>query len=311
MVPMSSISPIKKTTRPYVESRHVEAAWAGWALLVILPAAAIAIRPFLAPWDFMWTLSAAIFFGCKWQAWWDQRRIGNASIGRNLGFLFVWPGMDAADFLDRSRSPQPPQAKEWLWAFTKTVLGALLLWGAVRRIPTSRDLLAGWTGMVAMILILHFGTFHIASLIWRSAGVDAPAIMRAPLSARSLSDFWGRRWNLGFRQLTHRLVFQPARIRFGALAALLLSFFASGLIHDLVISLPARGGYGLPTLYFLVQGIGVLFERSMMGRQLGIGSGIRGWCFAAVWAGAPTFLLFHPVFVHVVILPFLSAIGAR
>jgi Membrane bound O-acyl transferase family len=311
MVPLISISPIKKATQPFVAPSPAETKWAGWEFLLVLPAAAIAIRPFLAPWVFMWTLSAAIFFGCKWQAWWDQRMIGDATIGRNLGFLFAWPGMDAAAFLDRSRTPQPPQAKEWLWSFTKTALGALLLWGAVRLIPASRDLLAGWTGMVAMILILHFGIFHVASLIWRSAGVDAPAIMQAPLSATSLSDFWGRRWNLGFRQLTHRLVFQPARARFGAPAALLLSFFASGLIHELVISLPARGGYGLPTLYFVAQGIGVLFERSMLGRQLGIGFGIRGWCFAAVCAGAPAFLLFHPVFVHVVILPFLSAIGAR
>jgi len=135
--------------------------------------------------------------------------------------------------------------------------------------------------------------------------------MQAPLSATSLSDFWGRRWNLGFRQLTHRLIFQPARMRSGVVAATLLSFFASGAIHELVISLPARGGYGLPTCYFVFQGLGVLFERSMTGKRLGLSSGTRGWLFAVFCAGAPAFLLFHPWFVRTVILPFLAAIGAR
>src|ERR1700688_1638923 len=146
-------------------------------------------------------------------------------------------------------------------------------------------MLAGWVGMLGIILVLHFRAFHILSLIWQSQGVDARPIMQAPLSAASLSDFWGRRWNLGFRQLTHRLIFRPARTRSGVLAATLLSFFASGVIHDLVISLPARGGYGLPTCYFVLQGLGVLFERSKQGKQLGLSSGTRGWLFAVFCAG--------------------------
>jgi hypothetical protein len=78
-----------------------------------------------------------------------------------------------------------------------------------------------------------------------------------------------------------------------------------------VISLPARGGYGLPTCYFVLQGLGVLFERSTPGKRLGLSSGIRGWLFAVFCAGAPAYLLFHPWFVRGVILPFLAAIGAR
>jgi hypothetical protein len=259
----------------------------------------------------MWTLAAAIFFGLKWQTWWEYRSFSGAPFGRSVGFLFGWPGMDAAAFLDAKQHAQTPEAKEWFWAILKTVFGAWLLWGLARRIPASHELLVGWVGMLGMISVLHFGMFHVLSLLWRSAGVDAPAIMQAPVSAASLSDFWGRRWNLGFRQLTHRLVFQPARGRIGAAAALLLSFLASGVVHDLVISFPARGGYGLPTLYFLVQGFGVLFERSAVGNRLGLGSGIRGWLFAVLCAGAPASLLFHPRFVRGVILPFLTAIGSR
>jgi alginate O-acetyltransferase complex protein AlgI len=259
----------------------------------------------------MWTLAAAIFFGCKWQAWWERRNSFGTTIGRSLGFLFGWPGMDAAAFLDPKKQAQSPGGKEWLWATAKTSLGALLLWGIARRVPARSELLAGWVGMLGIILTLHFGTFHILSLLWRSAGVDARPIMQAPLSATSLSDFWGRRWNLGFRQLTHRLIFRPVRTRGGVVVATLLSFFASGVIHELVISVPARGGYGLPTCYFVAQGLAVLFERSQAGKRLGLSAGPRGWMFALFCAGAPAFLLFHPWFVRGVILPFLTAIGAR
>jgi len=259
----------------------------------------------------MWILAAAIFFGYKWQSWWQVRTISGAALSRSVGFLFGWPGMDAATFLDPERHTYRPKAKEWSWAIAKTASGVLLLWGVARRIPTGRELLTGWVAMLGIILVLHFGTFHILSLLWRSAGVNARPIMQAPLSATSLSDFWGRRWNLGFRQLTHRLIFQPARMRSGVVTATLLSFLASGVIHELVISLPARGGYGLPTCYFVFQGLGVLFERSMPGKRLGLSSGIRGWLFAVFCAGAPAFSLFHPWFVRSVILPFLTAIGAR
>jgi hypothetical protein len=281
-----------------------------WIPLLVLSVAAFAFCGRLAPWAFMWVLSIAIFFGCKWQSWWEQRFIGGSSWARNSGFLFAWPSMDAATFLAPKKQATPIDPKEWFWALAKTAAGAALLWAAAVHAKAGSALL-GWIGMLGIILFLHFGTFHILSLLWRCAGVDAPPIMQSPLAATSLSDFWGRRWNLGFRQLTHRLVFTPVRRSMGTPAAILLSFLASGLIHDLVISLPARGGYGLPTLYFLIQGVGVLIERSAAGTKCGIQSGIRGRLFALVCVGAPAYFLFHPWFVHRVILPFLVVLGGR
>jgi alginate O-acetyltransferase complex protein AlgI len=82
------------------------------------------------------------------------------------------------------------------------------------------------------------------------------------------------------------------------------------LIHELVISLPANAGFGLPTAYFLVQGLGVLAERSPAGERLGLGSGIAGWMFTIIVVAGPAFWLFHPPFVSRVILAFMKAIGA-
>ena len=69
-----------------------------------------------------------------------------------------------------------------------------------------------------------------------------------------------------------------------------------------MISLPAAGGYSLPTAYFLLQGIGILTERAL--------PQIRGQIFTIVITAAPAFWLFHPPFVRNVILPFMKAIGA-
>ena len=305
---MTPLSQIRRQTFAEQDSRTDGPA--GWIPLLVLTPIALSLRSRLEPWQFMWTLSLAIFFGCKWQAWWEQKSVMRSSVARNLGFLFGWPGMDAARFLDPARHAAKTKWNEWFWAIAKTVIGAVLLWEAAHRAVSGGGILVGWMGMLGMILVLHFGSFHLLSLLWRSAEVDAPPIMQAPLSANSLSDFWGRRWNLGFRQLTHRLVFNPARARLGAQAGILLSFLASGLIHDLVISLPAHGGYGLPTFYFLIQGLGVLIERSAVGASCGLRSGFPGWLFALVCAAAPAYWLFHPLFVRHVILPFLSSLGS-
>jgi len=63
--------------------------------------------------------------------------------------------------------------------------------------------LRGWAGMLGLILLLHFGTFQIVALFWQRFGVDAMPIMSAPLRSQSLSEFWGKRWNLAFRQLSY------------------------------------------------------------------------------------------------------------
>jgi len=286
------------------------ATWPAWIPLAILPAVTILLRWRMAPWAFMWVLAFSIFWGCKWQTWWKATlKMDCVGTRRSLAYLLAWPGMDAEAFLDVKRHAERPIRSEWLWASVKTVFGALLLWVVVRHIPA--DVMAGWVGMLGLVLLLHFGIFELLSLFWRSAGINAVPIMHSPVLATSLSDFWGKRWNLGFRQLSYNLVFRPIRANTDAGFALLMSFLASGLIHDLVISLPARGGYGLPTAYFLLQGYGILFERSTLGKWLGLGSGVRGWLFMAVWAGGPACILFHPWFVERVMVPFLGAIGAR
>ena len=197
---------------------------------------------------------------------------------------------------------------EWFFALTKLAAGILLFWGVARLVQY--PLLVGWIGMIGVVMILHFGLFHLLSCGWRTIGVDARPLMNWPLTSQSNSEFWGVRWNTAFRDLTHRFLFRPLIPRVGARGAVLVGFLFSGLIHDLVISVPARGGYGGPTVFFLVQGFAILLSRSAIARRIGLRNGLLGWSFTLLSLLLPVYLLFHPVFVHEVILPFMKVVGA-
>lgn len=285
--------------------------WLEWGPLMVLPAAVCAFRGWMAAWEFMWALAGAIYFGCKWETWIEARKErAGATAWRSLGYFLFWPGMDARAFLAKGkRFNSRPAAGDWAVAAAKPLVGAGLVILIARRPETANGLAAGWMGMLGLVLLLHFAIFELLALAWQRAGVNARPIMRSPLSTTSLSEFWGKRWNTGFRHLSHRLVYEPVRRRAGRPVAIVAAFLVSGVIHDLVISVPARAGYGLPAAYFLLQGAGVLLERSSIGRRLGIQGGWRGWAFAVACVGLPAYGLFHPAFVRNVMLRFFAAMG--
>lgn len=231
-------------------------------------------------WAVMWGLAVAIFIACKLLTW-GRVAAPHASVARQAGYLLAWPGLDAPTFLATPATPPPapPTAWEWSFAAAKMAVGVVLLYGLARRLPDGSPLLVGWVGMIGLVFVLHFGLFHLLSCGWRALGVDARPLMHWPILATSLSDFWGRRWNTAFRDLTHRFLFRPLIARVGPAPAVLVGFLFSGIVHDAVISLPARGGLGGPTLFFLIQGMGLLVERSRPARRLGLTRGLPGRLF--------------------------------
>ncbi len=280
-----------------------------WLPVVMLPAATLLLVPDDWPrWMLMWLFVWTIFAGCKWLTWWTAP--SGAPWWRHCGYLTLWPGLDADSFL-QSPSVSRPAASSWLFAFAKFGLGCVLVWGVAPLLPREPDLLRGWVGMIGIVFLLHFGVFDILSLAWQSAGVGAKPLMNWPILATSVSEFWGQRWNTAFRDLTHRFLFRPLTIRYGAKPALCVGFIFSGVVHELAISMPMGAGWGGPMAFFLVQGGAVFLERSPLGVRLGLGRGVIGRMFALVFLAGPSWLLFHPPFVGGVIVPFLDYIVAR
>ncbi len=280
-----------------------------------------AITPLLqAPprWALMGLLAGVLFFAGKLAVAWPLRK----SLGWNgtLSFAFLWVGMDARPFLrkramekgqpapsndDKKGAGSPFSIRE---AAGCILLGTLLLWLVARHF--THPLAQGWCGMVGLILILHFGAFGVLAAFWQSRGIGVTPIMNHPATATSLADFWGRRWNVAFHDLAHPLVFRPVAGRWGQGTALWASFLVSGLAHELVISVPAGAGFGLPTAYFLLQALGIVIERRLFSRRPASTHRMGRWFFTHAFTALPALFLFHPPFVERVMIPFFHAIGA-
>jgi alginate O-acetyltransferase complex protein AlgI len=86
-------------------------------------------------------------------------------------------------------------------------------------------------------------------------------------------------------------------------------FLFSGIVHELGISVPTRAGYGLPTLYFVLQAAAVLCENAKP-KRAGLARLIpRGrWATLAI-VFVPIPMLFHPWFLERVIVPMMVAAG--
>jgi hypothetical protein len=312
MKPLAIIPSVAKTATVEVAARHrCAASCLACVGFVTIPAVAWWFVREKPGWVVMWVVATAEFAALKiltlsglWRA---------APKLRVAAYLSLWPGMDAATFLGSgvTRKRLPPTAAEWMFAAAKLVGGLVMIGWTLAHAQNTSSLMLGWAGMLGIIFTLHFGAFHLASLAWRRVGINAAPLMRAPIAARSLGEFWSVRWNAAFADAARRFIGRPLVKRWGAGATSALIFLISGLVHESVISVPARGGWGGPTLYFVIQAFGVWFEKTTPGRRMGLGRGIRGWIWVLVITVGPVPLLFHPPFVTEVIAPFFKTLAAN
>jgi hypothetical protein len=111
--------------------------------------------------------------------------------------------MDAREFLTGSSATRI-RITEWSIAAGKIVLGAALL-AVASSGGVDLPLLAGWMGIAGALFLVHFGVFHLLSLIYRDRGIAAPPLMSSPLLAVSVSDF-GPTVEPRFQQIAHDLL---------------------------------------------------------------------------------------------------------
>ena len=159
--------------------------------------------------------------------------------------------------------------------------------------------------LTGLSLMLHFGLCNVLAGEWRRRGVACDALFRAPLRSQSLGEFWAKRWNLAFSEMTAIAIYRPLASHIGRGPALMSGFALSGLLHELAISVPVRAGLGLPLAYFLLHGGLVLSERALSRAGHPV-CGFSGRAWVYFWVLAPLPLLFHQPFLAGVIWPLIG-----
>ncbi len=157
--------------------------------------------------------------------------------------------------------------------------------------------------LVSLSLILHFGVLNLFTAAWRLAGVDVRELFRSPYKSKSLKEFWGRRWNIAFSEMTSLVAYKPLKHRVSPEIAMVLSFLLSGLLHEIAISFPVNSGYGLPLLYFLVHGVLMYAENTLSFVKRIINDKILSHIWVLGWLILPIPLLFHTKFIELVLKP--------
>jgi alginate O-acetyltransferase complex protein AlgI len=278
----------------------------GWEALALLLVAVVCFWPKSTPrWTLMWAVAFAFYFGFKWLTL-RRTNLEGVPTWRKMAYLMAWPGMDAEAFLDPDRGPTLPAIRplELAIAALNLVVGVALILDPMHWFKSEPVWLFAWSGMIGYMLALHFGIFRLLSCLWRWRGIDAVPVMDQPLLSTSVASLWGKRWNTAFSDLIHRFWFRPFTRKLGLAHATWIGFGASGLIHEAVMSYPARGGWGGPTAYFLTQSLGILFERTALGKRWGLGRGFYGWLYAMVCLAVPVPFFLNQSFYEQIVVPF-------
>ena len=129
-----------------------------------------------------------------------------------------------------------------------------------------RGILLSYLAVPILLLLMEFLVTTLR-LILLPGGRLLPALHRRPWAARSIAEFWGKRWNLWFSDWFRYVVFRP--LRRWPVFALILVFAASGLMHEWVINVPlyyltGRVLFGSMVIYFLLQAVGILWEHYVL-----------------------------------------------
>jgi hypothetical protein len=184
---------------------------------------------------------------------------------RSLPFLLS-PVL-APNSLERS---QPFSAAPFFLLRGGACLGGLLLyywiyWKLVNAFQL-HGIILSYLAVPALLLMTEV-LVAIVTLLWLPGGRLLPALHRNPFAARSVADFWGRRWNLWMSDWFRYAMFAPLRRR--PVLAVWLIFFLSGILHEYVLNLglwlvTGKNFFGTMMLYFLLQAAGVLMERRFL-----------------------------------------------
>ena len=224
-------------------------------------------------------------------------------------FATGWVGMKAQPFETLGEKPLPDAWPKVRFGLSRLIAGLIVVFLArqAATLPIDsnfRYVVISVMLLVGCSLILHFGLLSISAGMWRLSGANTYYLFRTPAKAKTLNDFWSKRWNLAFSEMASISIFRPLKSRTGSSIALMTAFIFSGLLHELALSVPVNSGFGLPLLYFIIQGIMVLVEKILLKYKAGF---LQNRALASLWVFSwlvlPIPLLFHAGFLKDILWP--------
>lgn len=154
---------------------------------------------------------------------------------------------------------------------------------------------ARWIARTGALLVAVYATTDVVyvamDLAYRAAGRRAPPIHDHPALARTVGEFWSRRWNRIVGQWLADVVFGPVTRRLSARAGVVATFAVSALIHA-YLAHAALCDWTMTAwmaCFFLAQGAIVLVESALGIGRLRPALG-RAWTITALVATSPLFL---------------------
>jgi Membrane bound O-acyl transferase family len=281
-----------------------------WAVMLGGMVGFWSMRPYLAPLAWVNCTAGVLFITSKFATLVcmppkDRRRL---SWGRFIGYLF-WFGMQPRQFLPEYTPDKSQPVPTVRGMFVNALTAVVFLWILPCLLPADAPQgLRVASGLIGYVFLLMFTIFDAWALLYRACGVPVEKLWHCPLAATSLVDFWGQRWNRIFSGMLRDVMFRPLARRVGAGLALFTVFLYSGLLHE-NFSIGAGSGYGLPMLYFVIQGLGTWLEsrrtlRRVFQRRPWLG---RAWTTAVVLG--PVTLLLHEGYREQVCVPTLAGLG--
>lgn len=280
-----------------VAALAIQLALAALANLVIarwrLPGAALLGLSMLVPWAIPAENLGSRSIATLYEAVWALKVIDQARSPR--------PVLDSMLHLvavvDLRRARQVPPGFWWpgmAWAG-----GALLVSGV------AFGVIARSEGLAVQLLAALVFAYAVADLVdrtvrsaFRLGGLEVEAVQRDPVLSRTVTEFWGRRWNGLVHRWLDATCFRPLARRGRPHAGVVAAFATSALLHAYIALVPLgpRGAAWMGA-YFLLQGALVLAEH-----WLGVAARpwARAWTVAVLVASSPLFTW-----------PVLAALGIR
>ncbi|MBA4848818.1 MBOAT family protein [Emticicia sp. BO119] len=231
-----------------------------------------------------------------------------------LVFSYGWFGMNPAPFKSFPGKPFPDYMAHILKGISRIIMGLVLITSARlyyfnTEWSVANNYFVNICYLISLSLILHFGILNINTGLLRMAGVNVSTLFNKPIKSKTLQEFWSRRWNLAFIELTTIAVLRPLKKRYGQKVAFWTSYIFSGLLHELAISLPVNHGYGKPFLYFIIQaGLILGVEKYVINPDTGKFKRLL-WLLLCLFVPMP--ILFHQMFISWIVMPLVDLLAYR